>query len=104
MKTENLTFCIESIQKVGSDEERFTASFSTLGSSGYEEHKTLNQVISEIQNELIDTIIINPIRVTGKSLGILLNVLSQRDYQLKKDESKQIQSDIILIDAMLDNS
>ena len=33
------------------------------GSSGYEEPKTLNQVIGVIQNDLIDTIIINPLRV-----------------------------------------
>jgi hypothetical protein len=98
MKTEDLTLYIEGLDKIGNDEERFTASFSSLGSSGYEEPKTLNQVISEIH-----TIIIDPLRVSGKSLGIILNVLSHRNYKLKKAESKQIKSDRTLIDATLDN-
>jgi len=63
----------------------------------------LNQVISEIQNDSINSIIINPERMSGKSLGIILNVLSERNYQLRKYESKQIQSDRTLIDATLDN-
>jgi len=103
MKTENLTLHIEGFNKIGNNEERFTASFSSLGSSGYEEPKTLNQVIGVIQNDLIDTIIIDPLWVSGKSLGIIINVLSQRNYQLKKAESKQIKSDRTLIDATLDN-
>ncbi|MBA2268019.1 MAG: hypothetical protein H0W19_06755 [Nitrosopumilus sp.] len=103
MNTENMAFCIEGLQKVGSEKERFIASFSSLGSSGYEEPKTLNQVISEIQNDSINSIIINPERMSGKSLGIILNVLSERNYQLRKYESKQIQSDRTLIDATLDN-
>lgn len=103
MKTENIVFRIEGLQKVGSDEERLIASFSSIASSGYEEPKTLNQVISEIQNDLINTIIINPELMLGKSLGIILNVLSQRNYQLRKYESKQIQSDRTLIYATLDN-
>ncbi len=103
MKTENLTLYIEGLDKIGNNEERFIASFSSLGSSGYEEPKTLNQVISVIQNDLIDTIITDPLRVSGKSLGIMLNVLSHRNYQLKKAENKQIKSDRTLIDATLDN-
>ncbi len=81
---------IEGLDKIGNNEERFTASFSSLGSSGYEEPKTLNQVIGVIQNDLI-------------SLGITLNVLSHRNYQLKKAESRQIKSDRTLIEATLDN-
>lgn len=103
MKTENFTLYIEGLDKIGNNEERFTASFSSLGSSGYEEPKTLNQVIGVIQNNLIDTIIIDPSRVSGKLLGIMLNVLSHRNYQLKKAESRGIKSDRTLIDATMDN-
>jgi len=103
MKTENLTLYIKGLEKIGNNEERFTASFSPIGSSDHGDPKNLNQVIDVIQNDLIDTIIIDPLRVSGKSLGIILNVLSQRNYQLKKVESKQIKSDRTLIDATLDN-
>lgn len=103
MKREDLTLYIEGLDKIGNNEERFTASFSSIGSSGYEELKTLNQVISVIQNDLIDIIIIDPLRVSGKSLGIILNVLSHKNYHLKKAENKQIKSDRTLIDAALDN-
>lgn len=103
MKTENLTLYIKGLEKIGNNQERFTASFSPIGSSDHEDPKNLNQVIDVIQNDLIDAIIIDPLRVSGKSLGIILNVLSQRNYQLKKAESKQIKSDRTLIDATLDN-
>jgi hypothetical protein len=103
MKTANLTLYIKGLEKIGNNEERFTTSFSSNGSLDNEEPKNLNQIIDVIQNDLIDTIIIDPLRVSGKSLGIILNVLSQRNYQLKKAESKQIKSDRTLIDTTLDN-
>ena len=103
MKTANLTLYIKGLEKIGNNDERFTTSFSSNGSSDNEEPKNLNQIIDVIQNDLIDTIIIDPLRVSGKSLGIILNVLSQRNYQLKKAESKQIKSDRTLIDTTLDN-
>ena len=70
MKTQNLTLYIEGLDKIGNNEERFTASLSSPGSSGYEEPRTLNQVIGVIQNDLIDTIIINPLRVRVNHLAL----------------------------------
>lgn len=104
MKVENLIFLIEGLGKMNSyDEERFVAFFSSSNSAFQEEPKTLDQVINIIQTPLINSITINPEKMSGKSIGIILNVLSQRNYQLRKYESKQIQSDRTLIDATLDN-
>lgn len=99
-----MIFLIEGLEKSGSsDEEKFVAFFSSSNSVNQEEPKTLDQVINMIQTPNINSITINPEKMSGKSLGIILNVLSQRNYQLRKYESKQIQSDRTLIDATLDN-